>query len=430
MRMMIMSILILGLTLSQNVLSVAKEDAASKVPYLFNVNISGPETFISNVINTNGTIEKICAFWDSEGQVSAQVSANSGNSYTEIVNGQVLESNFLPGNSLIFKASISSNSLLKTLTLGYKDSSGVNKLFINNDLSNFKFKKSLNISGIGKVLYNYPVKLNVGIDLYSQKGLEENFKDIRFVGIDGQTYLSYCIEKVYLKNGLPISADFWVKIPELPKDGINIFLYYGNRLVVDASDPGKVFLFYDDFSSNSLNQEKWSSKTDLNSKISVYDGWSELKNVTLEAKNVKTKEAILEFKAKAQENSAISANIKSFSKDKNYVMEESVFSSAYPGAEHTIAINNVAKLNSGSGIKFLNEYIFQVIFNNNEIVFERFSADYKKEAEIRFLDSNFSDFRTFELKAVSNLYNGGSVFFDWVRVRPYSAIEPKAVLLN
>ncbi len=428
--MLMMSILILGLTLSQNFQSLAKENSASQAPYLFNVNICGPDTFISDIINTSGTIEKIFAFWDSEGQVNVQVSANSGNSYTEIINGQVLESNFLPGNSLRFKAQISENSVLKTLTLGYKDTSGVNKLFINNDLANFKFKMSLNISGVGKILYNYPVKLNLGIDLYAQKGLEENFKDVRFVGIDGQTYLSYCLEKVYLKNGLPVSADFWVKIPELPKEGLNIFLYYGNRLGNDASDFGKVFLFFEDFSINSIDSNKWGSKTDLNSKIFVNDGWVELKNVTLEAKNFKTKEAILEFKAKAQENSAISANIKSFSTKSTFVHEESVFSSAYSGAEHTIAINNVVKLNSGSAINFLNEYIFKVVFNNEEIIFERLNSEYKKEAENRFLDSNVSDFRTFELKAVSNLYNGGSVFFDWVRVRPYSAIEPKAVLLN
>ena len=46
---------------------------------------------------------------------------------------------------------------------------------------------------------------------------------------------------------------FWLKIPQIPKEGIDLHLYYGNPEAKDASKPQDVFLFYDDFTAKNID---------------------------------------------------------------------------------------------------------------------------------------------------------------------------------
>jgi hypothetical protein len=140
------------------------------------------------------------------------------------------------------------------------------------------------------------------------------------------------------------------------------------------------------------------------------------------------RKGVLEFKAKSEPNAAIQAIAKGFvNKQFGVTSEQMVYSSAYPGAEHTIAINDVAKLNIGKPIEPMKDYNYRVIVNNEGIAFERYSDNNEKQAEIKFLDTYQVNEGYIGLRAASSPFNGGSVYFDWVRVRPYAAVEPKAV---
>lgn len=209
-----------------------------------------------------------------------------------------------------------------------------------------------------------------------------------------------------------------------------IYVYYGRDCprqsdkdsclkgtVPEYLDGAKVFSFFDDFSGTNLNAEKWQARYGLKKIAELKDGYLALRDCVLLSRQFKMKYGILEFKARAEENASIQAILKG-------KLELAVYSSAYPGAEHTIAINDMAKLNIGKPIQPLTYYIYKVIVNPQGVIFERYSQDYEKQAEIHFLDIGGQDEASLGLKADAAPFNGGSVYFDWVRVRPYVEVEP------
>jgi parallel beta-helix repeat protein len=90
-----------------------------------------------------------------------------------------------------------------------------------------------------------------GYIVYTSNKTRSDFGDVRFVGEDGITQLSYWIEEV----NPGISATFWVKIPyDLSDTDRTIYVQYGNPSASSVSDGASTFIFYDDF--NDLSQ--WS----------------------------------------------------------------------------------------------------------------------------------------------------------------------------
>ena len=111
--------------------ALAVEEIQKQAPLVFEYNLTGPKVFESQVVEASGLISEIRASWDFEGEARLEVSANAGSSYTPIVCGEVLTEGFIPGNQLRFRVHIADDGRLKKLVLGYKDSSGVNRLFYN-----------------------------------------------------------------------------------------------------------------------------------------------------------------------------------------------------------------------------------------------------------------------------------------------------------
>jgi parallel beta-helix repeat protein len=90
-----------------------------------------------------------------------------------------------------------------------------------------------------------------GHAVYTSDKTRSDFGDVRFIGEDGTTQLSYWIEEV----NPGVSATFWVKIPyNLSETDRTIYVKYGNPTASSVSDGAGTFVFYDDF--NDLNQ--WS----------------------------------------------------------------------------------------------------------------------------------------------------------------------------
>ncbi|MCM8789409.1 MAG: DUF2341 domain-containing protein [Candidatus Omnitrophica bacterium] len=412
---------------------------------MYAAEVAGPAICESEPIKTSGTITAIGAYYEFEGEVILEVSANGGSSYTKIINGSILKQGFIPGNQLRYRANIPKGSILKNLVIGYEDTSGASTLYKNSELANYKHNKGLYVSGAEKELFNYPVKIELGSQLsiigYSNlantehrtPNAELDYSDIYFTAADGQTPLYYCVE-----DGLA-----YVKLPQIPKEGSVIYIYYnessvsGSRLAVLGSDenrkpktehrnPAKVFLFYDDFNGEKLDDSKWLVRKGLKEDYELKDGYLRLRDTAIISRNFKLKDAILEFKAKAQKDASIQAIVRGESTSLFlFSLEQLVYSSEYPGAEHTIAINDIAKLNIGKPIKADTDYIYKVIANPQGIIFERYSSSYEKQAAIQFMDAGGLEKGYIGLKAGASPYDeAASAYFDWIRVRPYCEIEP------
>ena len=459
--------------------ALAVEEIQKQAPLVFEYNLTGPKVFESQVVEASGLISEIRASWDFEGEARLEVSANAGSSYTPIVCGEVLTEGFIPGNQLRFRVHIADDGRLKKLVLGYKDSSGVNRLFYNQELPGFKYHKILRVEGVDKELFNYPLKIELG----PLEGVKADYSDIRFTAADGQIPLNYYLERFFLplagevKTSSPLlkgevtlhnspplvggvasqsspplvggvrgGGFFWVKVPQIPKEGVDIHLYYGNSEAKDASNSQGVFLFFDDFNSPVLDEQKWQARLDLESKYSLKAGYLELKNCSIFSRAFKMKSGILEFKAKAGDNSAVQAIVKKSSPYQGeagggkrvlesrpeYATEHLVYSSGYPGAEHTIAVNDMVKVNSGIPIKPWEDYIYKVsaLEATDEIIFERYDSDYQKQAEIRFLGADNSREGSIGLKSSGGLSGEPGAYFDWARARPYAKVEPKVKVLD
>jgi hypothetical protein len=397
--------------------------------------VAGPAIYESEPMKTKGTITKIAAYYEFEGEVTLEVSANGGSTYTKIINGSLLKDGFIAGNELRYKANIPEGSVLKNLVIGYEDTSGASTLYKNPELANYKSRKELYISGAEKELFHYPVKV---------EGLSS---EVYFTAADSQTPLYYCIEQgLSPSEASGTVPNIWVKVPQIPKEGTKIYVYEGlspqkgtgpdrsNTDVVlrDLSlksnrycDPIKVFLFYDDFNGSQLDESKWAVRKGLKEDYELKDGYLRLRDTAIISRNFKLKDAVLEFKAKAEKNASIQAIVRG--EDTNlslFSLEQLVYSSAYPGAEHTIAINDVAKLNIGKPIKAETDYIYKVTANPQGIIFERYSNEYEKQAAIQFMDVGGLEEGYIGLKAGASPYESASAYFDWIRIRPYSEIEP------
>ncbi|MFH1414133.1 MAG: DUF2341 domain-containing protein [Candidatus Omnitrophota bacterium] len=436
---LIIGIASLGLTLDAQALGVEKQaplvypvrddGAATKSADVSNgvyeYNLNGPQTFESEIFKTTGTIQIIGLYYDSIGRIEMEVSANGGGSYTKIINGAVIGKGFIPGNKLRFRAHIYEGATLKKVVLGYKDTSGVDRIYRNPEFYGFTDKKALYIYGGEEDLFNYPLEIKFDQDLFI-KGVKSDYSDVRFAASDGQTPLYYYLEKgsrfsvlgsrdsASTQNLAPStsSAIFYVKVPQIPKEGTMIYVYYGNKDAVSKSDPNNAFPFYDDFSTEELDSEKWQIGSGIKKECGNQAGYLRLHNCLALSRDYKMGEGILEFKAMAEENASIQAII-----DSEY--KYMVYSSNYPGAEHTIAINDMAKLNIGNAIKPFKEYIYKVRIGADGLLFERYDKDYNKEAEIQFMNMGSLIEGYIGLKAGSAPLKGGSVYFDWVRTRPY-----------
>lgn len=421
-------ILIIAVSLSGPLF--AQETGSDHGPLVYEYNLKGPATIESEVAVTSGTIKSINASWDFTGEASMEVSADGGISYTKIINGRPLIEGFVPGNRLRFKLAIGQGSILRKVVLGYIDTSGLAKVFQNPELVNFQYRKPIYIAGGSKELFNYPLKIAISYQLparaqeksiiHLEGKAEPDFRDIRFIAADGQTPLDYYLETV------SSYAIFWVKVPQIPREGMLVYVYYGNKEAKNESDGDKVFLFFDNFKEQNLDEAKWLLRPELKGEYTLKDGDLRLNDFLIITRNFKMRQGVIEFKAKAGQNSAIQAIVRGRSKEYAVLpVEQVVYSSAFPGAEHTIAVDDVAKVNVGSPIKPFNDYIYRASVSSSGIIFERYSNDYKKEAEVRFLDVSGIDNGYIGLKASGAFFGSSNVYFDWVRVRPFVEKEPK-----
>ena len=121
-------------------------------------------------------------------------------------------------------------------------------------------------------LYDYPMKFVVhqvlakdnGADVGADRKTQSWPFDLRFTDSNDNALL-YWIES---DDGN--IANIWVEIPYIPiaPGNTTIKLYYGKANNIDTGNASDIFLFYDNFSSSSLDKSKWPYNTGINASAS------------------------------------------------------------------------------------------------------------------------------------------------------------------
>jgi len=229
--------------------------------------VSSPATYeLLSPYQTKATISGLTATWTFEGRVSLEVSV-TGNSadYTIVTNGVPLDlTKQSSGNNIKWRATfLEPGSRLTQVRISYADATGVAGSFGNPELTGFNFQKTIWIKGGTVDHYLFQVPINVGQSAKSKtsdvtlKGvLQSDFDDIYFTLADGQTPLFFDRESISGPAGAQ-TARFWVKIPQIPKGGFPIYMFYGKPNSSDLSNPEKTFEFYYDFKDAVFNDAKW-----------------------------------------------------------------------------------------------------------------------------------------------------------------------------
>ncbi len=397
---------------------------------------STPGTHYSaETVLTEGRVESITANWEFTGEVTLAVSADGGRNYISVVNGMpisfVHKSNApYSGNRIKWKADVNADSTLYEVRIVYTDSSGANGDFGNPELTGFKYRKPLYISGADKELFNYQVRLKIGrvesdseevpsADLYCDEKVMTDFSDIRFTATDKETLLSYYIDKIRGSDPEQV-ATVYVRVPQIPVDGLSIYVYYDNPGALSLSDGEAVFDFFDDFKEEALSPDKWVTIVEPEGSSSIIGNRLKLDSSKAMSKAFQIKDAIIEYKAESTSGPETRFIIRSQKEAVDYSQAQVAYSSGYEGAEHCIAIGDIVQQNETSPIAASASYRYQVTAQGENILFERLNAGDEADASISYQDAGGLTQGHIGLGA-----GVGSIsYYDWIRVRKYTEEEP------
>ena len=395
--------------------------------------ISPKTMFISSGVETRGIINYMTASWKAEGDVMLELSADDGLHFTRVVNGVPADKNFTQGSSIKWRASLGENASLSEVRVVYRDSSGVLGSFGAPELSGFKYRKSLKIGGSTKALFNYQAKITVGesasvkdADISCGEHVESgDLADIGFVLPDLETVLPHYLDKT-IGTKPNRKFEFFVKIPELPKEGLPLYLYYGNSQAKNLSDPRKTFDFYDDFSNKAQFDNAWEVSLSPGGSVELASGGAIVSGATAISKDYQFSGGIIEYSATALSGFETKLIARAPSKDNTVDNRQAVYSSAYDGAQHCIAVGNIVKANEEKPIEKSKQYDYKVIADkDNNIIFERYiHGTAEKEAEISYKDAGglSKGFLGLETTAAAGTINVTKYHF--IRTRQYAYPEP------
>lgn len=392
------------------------------------------EYLLGEFIATKGQAQKICVNYSATGAALVEVSADNGLHYYPVVNGVPLEKDFISGNRIKWRAQmLKEGAQLNYLKIDYADSSGVVTDFGSPQLSGFNYRRELFLSNPAKEpLYNYQVKLKIAqnknkeADADCQGRVKEDFSDIRFTAADAKTPLPYYLES--LTGAHPdLIAHLWVNVPEIPKEGVRIYIYYGANQAQDNSQPTQVFDFYDDFKDVDVSSANWIVQSRPNGTCLIEGGRLCLDASELISKDFIFNEGIIEYGLLVDTGIENSLTLRPKSNDSFESPSFSAYSSAYKGAEHCVAIYDIVKANDGKAkpIGPSGSYNYRIRINEDNVLFERFgSAASELQASVEY--SHESAIKPGHIGLKSGGDGGGrnKIIYSFVRARKYALKEP------
>ena|GEM_PF-3008167 len=121
---------------------------------------------------------------------------------------------------------------------------------------NWIYRQSMQITNTGSDLTNYQIGFTMNTStLISASKLQSNCADLRIVDNTGKL-LPHWIEE-----GSPgcnsTDTKIWTKLDRVPSSSAFIYIYYGNSVARGTEDGEKVFLFFDNFNTPTINTIKW-----------------------------------------------------------------------------------------------------------------------------------------------------------------------------
>jgi hypothetical protein len=155
------------------------------------------------------------------------------------------------------------------------------------NLSSWKYRKRITISGSTGAGTNYQVPLKVGesagstgadfhVEGHSAKfpSGKNDSGDLRFAASDGVTPLDFWVESVVGTSPNRV-AYVWVEVSANLDTNQDIYCYYGNPAATNVSNGDNTFLFFDDFDTDTIGT-KWTytgngSYSIANSIITLYN---------------------------------------------------------------------------------------------------------------------------------------------------------------
>lgn len=345
----------------------------------------GSEYVLSGFAATKGQIKTICVNYDAVGKVALDVSADNGLHYYPVINGVPLTDNFVKGDRIKWRAKVlDEDSKLNAINITYTDTAGTVSSFGNPQLSGFNFRKEILLkNSSAEDLFNYQMDLKVGtnkdvkgVDVNCDGNARPDFADVRFTVADGITSLPYYMEKQIASSPSAPGNDiatFWVKVPQIPKEGVKIYIYYGNNSAPDLSDAKNTFDFYDNFKGKELNVNSWVARIDPRGSYLIEDGQLKLDAAEVIAKDFKFKQGIIEYAVSVESGLENSLSLRQKTGDSYDNPNLIVYSSAYKGAEQCIAIDDIVKINDAKATPITagGKYNYRLTIDDEDIVFER-----------------------------------------------------------
>lgn len=390
--------------------------------------------YVSQPLQVDGVIHSMTATWKATGPVALSVSADSGLHYTPVVNGQPLRTGFTKGSMLKWKAVLGAETALLEVSITYADSSGVAGGFGEPELSGFERRKKFMVSNpSGQTLYNYQVVVKVGeskgsknADVQCEGGILNDFNDVRFTLPDADTLLSYTLERIEGKKPAR-TAFYFVRVPQIPKEGIILYIYYGKALARSLSSPKDTFDFYEDFSSlKSLDEQKWSATLDTGGSVKVGPEGLLLDAATLTAKGFEFKDGVLELVADLE--TGYEARIIARDPDPKSSSDASLiaYASGLQGAEHCLVVGNIVKANDTKPVQPGTYYGFRLAADNKDLLtFERFDESFsEKQAIVSYQDKDVPAKGYLALKTTGPGLGRSLTKFRWIRARKLVLPEP------
>lgn len=300
------------------------------------------------------------------------------------------------------------------------------------------YQKAVTVTGTGTDLADFQVKINLTAENFEFPKAQNNGGDIRFLDEDRTTQLSYWIESWEF----PSSATIWVKVPDIPAEGKTIYLCYGIPMYFDEFNPDIVestssgdntFLFFDDFSQPQLDPLKWSTIGSPN--ISIADGVvsitdnGDLNNYILSS--LSFSDFILEMKVKmsvdANDNCtpAIGLRVEAVTNPEDFVNRYITILRGEP--DNDLLISRYQEGAANNPIQYESEYNYEANHNFNYKVVANGTSIVVNLDDVAV--ASWNDIGSEVTVGNISLANYGGpvsnpVYFDNVRIRAYSPVEP------
>lgn len=392
--------------------------------------------YISEPVNINGMIASLTATWEATGPVALLVSADSGFHYTPVVNGVPVSSELVKGDALKWKAVLGAETALLQVVLAFTTTNGIVGTFGEPALSRFLYRKPFKISGSSSgALYNYQVLVRVGessgaasADIICNGHILANFNDIRFTSADGETLLPHALVSVEGKEPNR-TATYFVRVPQVPQDGVQAFLYYGNAVAKSLSAPQNTFDFYEDFTllDGDLVSKKWSVALGTGGSAQVTREGLLLDAATVTAKDFEFKDGVIEYVAAAQ--TGYETRLVARDPNPGSAIDATLvaYASSLEDAQHCLVVDNIVKANEPVPIAAGVYYGYRLTADkNNLLTFERYDGAFsEKQATVSFEDREGPQKGFLALKTTGLGLGRSLTKFLWIRVRKYANPEPK-----